>query len=149
MTTPVDGNQGSTRVGDRIVCIYCNDRFTPIEPGTFGTVTVIDDAGTVHVDWDNGRRLGLVYSDGDRWGIEAPNPLLVGQPAHKQMPNAPAPTACPCMSCLAEAGVQVWWMVVCDLCGNKRCPHAANHLNDCTRSNEVGQIATRAEKDQA
>lgn len=28
---------------------------------------------------------------------------------------------------------------LCSLCGNKRCPHAANHLLECTRSNEPGQ----------
>ena len=32
----------------------------PIEPGTRGTVRHVDDIGTVHVDFDNGRRLGLV-----------------------------------------------------------------------------------------
>lgn len=28
---------------------------------------------------------------------------------------------------------------VCALCGNKRCPHAADHRLVCTRSNESGQ----------
>ena len=28
-----------------------------------GTVAVIDDIGTVHVDWDNGSGLGLVYGE--------------------------------------------------------------------------------------
>jgi len=32
----------------------------PIEPGTKGTVRIVDDMGTVHCDFDNGRRLGLV-----------------------------------------------------------------------------------------
>jgi hypothetical protein len=30
-------------------------------------------------------------------------------------------------------------MVVCETCGNKRCPKATNHLNECTGSNEPGQ----------
>lgn len=30
-------------------------------------------------------------------------------------------------------------MVLCPTCGNKRCPHAANHRNACTSSNEPGQ----------
>ena len=30
-------------------------------------------------------------------------------------------------------------MVVCPTCGNKRCPHATDHDNDCTNSNELGQ----------
>lgn len=30
-------------------------------------------------------------------------------------------------------------MVVCEHCGNKRCPHATWHENPCTQSNEWGQ----------
>jgi hypothetical protein len=30
-------------------------------------------------------------------------------------------------------------MIVCSICGNKRCPHATHHLNACTNSNEPGQ----------
>lgn len=29
--------------------------------------------------------------------------------------------------------------IVCDHCGNKRCPHAADHELECTGSNEPGQ----------
>lgn len=37
-------------------------------PGKTGTVAFVDDKGTVHVDWDNGGRLGLIPSV-DRWEI--------------------------------------------------------------------------------
>lgn len=30
-------------------------------------------------------------------------------------------------------------MIVCNVCGNKRCPKATNHLLACTESNEPGQ----------
>jgi hypothetical protein len=30
-------------------------------------------------------------------------------------------------------------MIVCPRCGNKRCPHASDHRNACTNSNEPGQ----------
>ncbi|WNN96003.1 hypothetical protein SEA_HIRKO_53 [Arthrobacter phage Hirko] len=30
-------------------------------------------------------------------------------------------------------------MIVCTVCGNKRCPHATDHEEDCTGSNEPGQ----------
>jgi hypothetical protein len=30
-------------------------------------------------------------------------------------------------------------MIVCRICGNKRCPHATNHELDCTNSNEPNQ----------
>lgn len=30
-------------------------------------------------------------------------------------------------------------MILCPICGNKRCPHATDHRNACTNSNEPGQ----------
>lgn len=36
-----------------------------VPAGTLGTVTDIDDAGTIHVEWDNGCRLGITA--GDEW----------------------------------------------------------------------------------
>lgn len=30
-------------------------------------------------------------------------------------------------------------MILCPTCGNKRCPHATDHLNACTGSNDPGQ----------
>ena len=64
-------------------------------------------------------------------------------PAHRQMPNSLAPTECPCASCLTEAGVSAWWMIVCDECGNKRCPHGTDHRHECSGSNEPGQAGSR------
>ena len=32
--------------------------------------------------------------------------------------------------------------IVCSICGNKRCPHATDHLNACTGSNEPGQAGS-------
>lgn len=33
-------------------------------------------------------------------------------------------------------------MVLCPECGNKRCPKANNHANECTNSNDTGQIGS-------
>lgn len=49
--------------GTRIELDYMGDDPRPIEPGTKGTVRVVDDMGTVHCDFDNGRRLGLVLGE--------------------------------------------------------------------------------------
>ena len=46
--------------GCRICLDYTADDPRPILPGTRGTVVHVDDIGTVHCDFDNGRRLGLV-----------------------------------------------------------------------------------------
>ncbi len=46
--------------GTRVELISMDNDPRPIESGTRGTVRVVDDMGTIHVEWDNGRRLGLV-----------------------------------------------------------------------------------------
>lgn len=48
--------------GTRIEVIAMGDDPRPIEPGTKGTVEVVDDMGTVHCTFDNGRRLGLIHN---------------------------------------------------------------------------------------
>jgi hypothetical protein len=35
----------------------------PIPVGSEGTIAFVDDGDTFHVDWDNGRTLGLLPSD--------------------------------------------------------------------------------------
>ena len=34
-------------------------------------------------------------------------------------------------------------MIVCPICGNKRCPKATDHRSKCTDSNESGQKGSR------
>ena len=64
---------------------------------------------------------------------------------------------CNCRKCLQERGEMLaygvgstllnmpgpnpgfYGMVVCPTCGNKRCPHATEHNNAGTNSNEPGQ----------
>jgi len=47
------------------------------------------------------------------------------------------------MDCNCEACNPREWhnriMILCSECGNKRCPKATNHRNECTNSNEPGQ----------
>lgn len=45
--------------GKRIRCVEMND-IEPIESGTEGTVVKVDSIGTIHVQWDNGRTLGII-----------------------------------------------------------------------------------------
>ena len=49
--------------GTRIRLDHMDDPYAPIEPGTMGTLKFIDDGGTFHMKWDNGRTLGLVYGE--------------------------------------------------------------------------------------
>lgn len=50
----------TARPGARVRLISMDDPYSRLTPGDEGTVRFIDDAGTVHVDWDNGSSLGLV-----------------------------------------------------------------------------------------
>jgi ribosomal protein L40E len=62
-------------------------------------------------------------------------------PSHQQ-PLA----ACDCRQCIRDRGDvrfglprEMTEFIVCQRCGNKRCPHATNHRNKCTDSNAPGQ----------
>jgi len=46
--------------GTRIEIISMNDPYSSIESGTKGTIERVDDIGTLHMKWDNGRTLGVV-----------------------------------------------------------------------------------------
>ena len=46
--------------GTRLILLSMNDQHHPVESGTRGTVEQVDDMGTIHMKWDNGRGLGLV-----------------------------------------------------------------------------------------
>ena len=46
--------------GTRIMLLNMGDDPRPVEDNTRGTVICVDDIGTVHCSFDNGRQLGLV-----------------------------------------------------------------------------------------
>jgi hypothetical protein len=62
-----------------------------------------------------------------------------------------------CIRCLNESGeqkelfpgmfipVSSSMMVLCAICENKRCPHAADHRHECSGSNEPGQVGSAYE----
>ena len=47
--------------GTRVELVKMNDPYTKLKPGDRGTVSSVDDIGTVHVDWDCGSGLGVAY----------------------------------------------------------------------------------------
>ena len=46
--------------GTRLVLLQMGDDPRPVEPNTRCTVMTVDDMGTLHCNFDNGRQLGLV-----------------------------------------------------------------------------------------
>ena len=51
--------------GTRIQLIGMDDPYAPVPSGTRGTVMLVDDAGTIHPKWDNGRTLGVISNVDD------------------------------------------------------------------------------------
>ena len=50
---------------------------------------------------------------------------------------------CSCRKCIDTGEVPIFGLavfVVCQKCGNKRCPKADDHNMKCTNSNELNQI---------
>ena len=45
--------------GTRIRLLHMDDP-DPVEAGTTGTIVGVDGVGTILVDWDNGRTLGII-----------------------------------------------------------------------------------------
>ena len=51
-------------VGARVELIHMDDPWnTKLYLGCLGTVRCVDDVGTIHVSWDCGSRLGVVYGE--------------------------------------------------------------------------------------
>lgn len=48
--------------GTRVVLVGMEDVQAP-PVGTKGTVVFVDDTATIHVEWDNGSTLGVVYGE--------------------------------------------------------------------------------------
>lgn len=44
----------------RVRLIHTSDKHTALQAGDEGTISLVDDMGTVHVNWDNGSNLGLL-----------------------------------------------------------------------------------------
>ncbi len=51
--------------GTRIELHFMPDDPRPIKPGTCGTVRFVDDIGTLHCEFDDGRMLGVI------WGVDS------------------------------------------------------------------------------
>ena len=49
--------------GTRVELVQMNDPYRTMPEGLRGTVTGVDDTATIHVRWDNGSCLGVVYGE--------------------------------------------------------------------------------------
>lgn len=51
--------------GTKIKLNYMKDNYNPVPSGTQGIVDHVDDAGQIHVKWENGSSLALIYDEDD------------------------------------------------------------------------------------
>ncbi len=49
--------------GTRVELISMEDPWSTLKPGDKGTVIAVDNIGTIHVSWDCGSSLGVVYGE--------------------------------------------------------------------------------------
>ncbi len=70
-------------VGTRIELIQAMDDVQGVEKGTKGTVVGVDDIGTIHMKWDNGRGLGLIPGD---------NFKVLSRPQEEEMKESDEPS---------------------------------------------------------
>lgn len=49
--------------GTQVELVSMDDPYSRLKPGDRGTVKSVDDTGTVHVSWDCGSGLGVVYGE--------------------------------------------------------------------------------------
>lgn len=49
--------------GTRVILVQMDDPYTKLQAGDMGTVKCVDDIGTIHVKWDRGGSLGIVFGE--------------------------------------------------------------------------------------
>ena len=61
-------------IGTRVELIHMDDPYNKkLVPGCKGTVRWVDDWGTIHVNWDCGSGLGVVYGEDSCRNVDEEN----------------------------------------------------------------------------
>ena len=56
--------------GTRVMLIRMRDPYTNLRQGDLGTVSFVDDIGSIHVNWDSGGNLAVLFSEDQCMKIE-------------------------------------------------------------------------------
>lgn len=65
--------------GSRVRLVRMDDPYRKIPVGTKGTVKSVDDTGTIHVAWDTGNHLGIVYGEDSCEKLHTVTTICYGQ----------------------------------------------------------------------
>ena len=98
----------------------------PPEPVSVPAAMEMDD------DFDS------AFEHGKAVGWNAYRAAMLQSFGNSEQLNSPVIPDCWCRTC-RPITLRDMRFVVCPECGNKRCPHANDHRNACTGSNEPGQ----------
>ena len=66
----------------RIELNHMDDPYHPVPEGTLGTVKHVDDAGQIHVKWDNGRSLAIIPGVDDFRKIDKIKVMIIKPDEH-------------------------------------------------------------------
>ncbi|EMD2165772.1 TPA: hypothetical protein ACW9LQ_003145 [Enterobacter hormaechei] len=92
----------------------------------------VPDAMEMDDDFDS------AFEHGKAVGWNAYRAAMLQSFGNSEQLNSPVIPDCSCGTCRPVTFTDSRF-VVCSECGNKRCPHANDHRNACTGSNEPGQ----------
>ena len=56
--------------GCRVELVKMDDPYREMPPGLQGVVTGIDDSGSIHVDWQNGSSLAVIFREDECRKVE-------------------------------------------------------------------------------
>ena len=56
--------------GCRVELVKMDDPYREMPPGLQGVVTGIDDSGSIHVDWQNGSSLAVIFGEDECRRVE-------------------------------------------------------------------------------
>ena len=65
--------------GTRIELVRMTDPYSTVSPGTRGTVQMVDDAGTIHPKFDNGRTLGIIVGEDEFIVLDSVTTVCYGE----------------------------------------------------------------------
>ena len=75
--------------GCRVELVKMDDPYREMPPGLQGVVTGIDDTGSIHVDWQNGSSLAVVY--GEDYAVKiGDGEVTVGELLRRCLPSVKA-----------------------------------------------------------
>jgi len=134
-------------VGSRVELVSLSDPYPgKLVPGSLGSVSFVDDAGTVHVAWDCGSGLGLVYGEDHFRAAPAAAPVPVPAPAAKPAPLSPvapglSPDTVAAALSVRESVLSSVAEVVCALNGRLFMPAAGEMLGLFAAADQVGVVS--------